>query len=638
MKPKKIIALSSAIIIGTTTILTGMPNTVFAQETAESATEVVKQENLTEAENILTDPNLSDSNVQQPATPQDSTLETDSDTSVVIPPTVTEDNQTDVDVKDEGNPDAQKEEILDNKVENEDIQKNEVQKEEPQKNEALDNEVQKEESQKEETDKTDSKIDGIPIDESHFPDPIFKAFVEKTADLNKNGYLSQDEISKQTSLTFWNSHLENIKGIEYFTALESLDIYGSRIKTLDLTGLDHLSSLFIRNNFSLTTLSLALPNLKNLNCSYNALTSLVLKTPRLVNLSCSNNHLETLDVSNHKNLETVEYSNNTELKTLDFRGCFNLVSAHHSVQQETVYISAGMVKYVGCNLFKEHTGNMIIDLDNFYTINPDNSKSVDLDTIISPTLISVLEAENHPCFNKETHVLTIPATDQKTVLKAGFDDSYTPTYWTFFTDITAVDDCTIKFDSMGGSPVEDLIIQKDSTATEPTNPTKDGYYFKGWYLDKEYSNAYDFSTPVNNDFILYARWEKEPVKNTPPTINATDKILTVGDFFDPLKDVSASDKEDGSITLTKDHIIANDVNTTKVGTYHVTYKVADSHKVSTEKTIAVTVKEGPIPKKQDKTSKTPLTGDMTNLNLFISMFAGSSGLLAGLCNKKRKRK
>lgn len=505
------------------------------------------------------------------------------------------------------------------------------------KNEVLDNEVQKEESQKEEPNKTDSKTDGVPIDESHFPDSIFRTFVEKTGDLNKDGYLSQDELSKQTDLSLWDSRLENVRGIEYFTALESLNIHGSHIKNLDLTGLENLRTLSIHNNSFLTTLSLTLPNLETLNCNFNALTSLNLKTPKLVDLSCFSNHLETLDVSNHKNLTTVEYGNNAELKTLDFRGCFNLVSAHHSIQQETVYISAGMIKYNGCQYIKQHTGNVVIDLDNFYTINPDNSKSVDLDTIISPTLISVLEAENHPCFNKETHVLTIPATDQKTVLKAGYDNNSNPTHWTFYTDITAVDDCAIKFDSMGGSPIEDLIVQKGNNCTEPTAPTKDGYNFKGWYLDKEYFNAYDFSTPVNNDIVLYARWEKKPVENTPPTINATDKVLTVGDSFDPLKDVSASDKEDGNITLKKDHIIANDVNTSKVGTYHVTYKVTDSAGISTKRTITVTVKEA-APKKQNKTSKTPLTGDMTNLNLFISMFAGSSGLLAVLSSKKRKRK
>ena len=59
-----------------------------------------------------------------------------------------------------------------------------------------------------------------------------------------------------------------------------------------------------------------------------------------------------------------------------------------------------------------------------------------------------------------------------------------------------------------------------------------------------------------------------------PTITAGDKTITVGDSFDPKKDVTASDKEDGSLT-DRIEVINNTVNTSKVGTYTVTYKVTD---------------------------------------------------------------
>ena len=78
--------------------------------------------------------------------------------------------------------------------------------------------------------------------------------------------------------------------------------------------------------------------------------------------------------------------------------------------------------------------------------------------------------------------------------------------------------------------------------------------------------------------------------NSVPTISANDITLNVGDTFDPLANVTATDKEDGTIILTKDNIIANDVDTSKAGTYHVTYKVTDKNGASTEKTITVTVK------------------------------------------------
>ena len=120
----------------------------------------------------------------------------------------------------------------------------------------------------------------------------------------------------------------------------------------------------------------------------------------------------------------------------------------------------------------------------------------------------------------------------------------------------------------------------------------DGHIFSGWYLDEAFTIPYDFTSPVTTDIILYAQWEKveQPVLNTPPVITAKDVTLTVGDSFDPLKDVTASDKEDGTITLTKEHIIANDVDTSKAGTYHVTYRVTDKNGASAEKTITVTVK------------------------------------------------
>lgn len=147
---------------------------------------------------------------------------------------------------------------------------------------------------------------------------------------------------------------------------------------------------------------------------------------------------------------------------------------------------------------------------------------------------------------------------------------------------------------------------------------------------------------------------KGNVDNTLPTISANNVTLNVGDTFDPLKDVTATDKEDGTITLTKDNIIANDVDISKAGTYHVTYKVTDKNGASTEKTITVTVKakttnkpvspqqpqkpNKPITPTKPSVQKNPIkTGDMTNVGLFASMFAGSTGALAVLFGKKRKR-
>ena len=77
--------------------------------------------------------------------------------------------------------------------------------------------------------------------------------------------------------------------------------------------------------------------------------------------------------------------------------------------------------------------------------------------------------------------------------------------------------------------------------------------------------------------------------NRIPIINASDKTLTVGDVFDPFKDVTATDKEDGNLTE-EIEILKNEVDTSKAGVYEVTYKVTDSKGASSVKTIKVTVK------------------------------------------------
>ena len=80
-------------------------------------------------------------------------------------------------------------------------------------------------------------------------------------------------------------------------------------------------------------------------------------------------------------------------------------------------------------------------------------------------------------------------------------------------------------------------------------------------------------------------------QNMAPVIDAKDVTLNIGDPFDPLANVTATDKEDGTIPLTEENIIANDVNTSQAGEYHVTYKVTDKDGASAEKTITVTVRQ-----------------------------------------------
>ncbi|MBC1976680.1 DUF5011 domain-containing protein [Listeria booriae] len=92
--------------------------------------------------------------------------------------------------------------------------------------------------------------------------------------------------------------------------------------------------------------------------------------------------------------------------------------------------------------------------------------------------------------------------------------------------------------------------------------------------------------------------------NDAPVITAADKTVKKGASFDPMAGVSASDTEDGNVT-DKVTVTANDVDTSAVGTYHVTYSVTDSDGNTTTKTITVTVtsNDAPVITASDKTLK-----------------------------------
>ena len=62
---------------------------------------------------------------------------------------------------------------------------------------------------------------------------------------------------------------------------------------------------------------------------------------------------------------------------------------------------------------------------------------------------------------------------------------------------------TVTFNTDGGSEVVAQNVEEGKTATKPEDPTKDGFYFLGWYVGE---NLYDFTLPVSNDLTITALW------------------------------------------------------------------------------------------------------------------------------------
>ena len=137
----------------------------------------------------------------------------------------------------------------------------------------------------------------VPIDEAHFPDANFRAYIREAFDENKDGSLSNAEIT-----LIWNVHCENmniysVKGIEYFHELRGLWCKGNHISELDLSGN---------------------PIMKGIWCSYNDFTSLDFSDcPVLEWVYCFNCKLKSLNIRNNPELAYLECNSNPDLTTLD---------------------------------------------------------------------------------------------------------------------------------------------------------------------------------------------------------------------------------------------------------------------------------------------------------------------------------
>lgn len=75
-----------------------------------------------------------------------------------------------------------------------------------------------------------------------------------------------------------------------------------------------------------------------------------------------------------------------------------------------------------------------------------------------------------------------------------------------------VKEYTVSFDSDGGSPVSNQVIEADGKVTEPENPTKTNYVFAGWYYEVDLDGLieevlWDFAgDTVTGDLTLKAHW------------------------------------------------------------------------------------------------------------------------------------
>lgn len=141
--------------------------------------------------------------------------------------------------------------------------------------------------------------EGVAIDKENFPDENLRNYLKESGfDKNDDGYFSQSELDAVEEMEAIYNKLENLKGLEYFRNLKSLDIRLNNISgELDL-------QLF--------------PNLTSVYCGDNEITSIRFgEDCKLELIECNYNQIEVLDVSGLDHLDQLNCTGNP-LKVLKF--------------------------------------------------------------------------------------------------------------------------------------------------------------------------------------------------------------------------------------------------------------------------------------------------------------------------------
>lgn len=146
----------------------------------------------------------------------------------------------------------------------------------------------------------------VAINESSFPDPIFRAWVLNAANLDgigADGILTKEEREAVTGILAKRLGIRDITGIELFPNLTFIDFEGNHIERVDLSGNPKLLSVYLRNN-CLTAIDFTHnTQLKFIEVFDNRLTEIDLSMlPDLEFVHLDYNDLKVIDLSHNTKL------------------------------------------------------------------------------------------------------------------------------------------------------------------------------------------------------------------------------------------------------------------------------------------------------------------------------------------------
>ena len=387
----------------------------------------------------------------------------------------------------------------------------------------------------------------IALNAENFPDLAFRDYIANLADVDKDGYLDQEECDDVTEIT--GSGWYSVKGISNFKNLRRLTIYAGSFESIDL---EHSINLTYVAIYSPNLLSLDLSKSSKLDWLQIMGNPMSLKRLQLPQSGA----LRVLSIAD-TGVSSVYLPDSGRLSNIDISGT-PMIAAHLPSGPEF----DGSSQKGGPLAAKEIWYNPFEGSYDLKKIVPwfDGSKVSNVrGATMNGSVVSGLKGDVTVKYNYATgrgdikpviffkpQVLPQSADQVKVTVTEGQQPALPSSVNVRYTDgsvkvvpvtwdahdwaaqkpgtvtlsgtvsgtslkATAVVTVTqrpynVTFDSNGGSAVAAAKVEYGKPVAEPAAPSRTGYTFAGWYTAKGGGSKYDFTKPVTADMTLYARW------------------------------------------------------------------------------------------------------------------------------------
>ena len=194
-------------------------------------------------------------------------------------------------------------------------------------------------------------------------------------------------ISSISTLSISYKNINDLTGIEDFTALSKLFCNGNAITNLDVSSNINLTELDCHSN-DIANLNISGINLTNLNCRSNELINLdISENTNLTELFCYSNNLTSLDVSSNTNISNLNCRNN-QITSLDISSNINLFELNCNMNQLT------SINITGCTNLNnlQCDWNSITELDLYTNISLTNISCINNNSL---TLLNIKNGNNN---------------------------------------------------------------------------------------------------------------------------------------------------------------------------------------------------------------------------------------------------